>query len=165
MDIIKRRQTAEKNEDFFLKKSKSKIKKLVADSTSCFIFTNLKKNKFVSIHLHHVDKDGNIWFSIPSRSISKLAVSGEDLVQLHFHGPAFTNFLFLIGRCSVSGNKDKMIGLKKLSKSELLIKFEPSEGYYWNTKLKRVASLDKKTYSTGISKTAGITRERNLRTG
>jgi len=175
MDIVNRRQPVDSREDLFPKSASDKIKKLVKSSKTCFICTNIKQNKpfdILPIQVHRIDNQGNIWFSGSPGSKTKNVFTDDIYVQLLFQGDAFSNFLSLFGTVTKhkyplknSGKENKRL-LKKDLKDHSLnqLKFEPLEGYYWNTKLKKVSTLLKRKDTKG-RKTSGDFSGRKLSTG
>ena len=92
-----------------------------------------------------MDDDGNLWFLSANDSHKNEEIEADPMVQLFFQGSDYTDFLQLYGRATISEDKQK---IKELWKPILktwftegvddprisVIKVEPSQGYYWDTK-------------------------------
>ena len=150
MDIVKRRQRVEIPENFFEEKDRKKIKKIIGAAKTCFYCIDIKNSKpFTPLPLivREIDKHGNLWLFIPDFKNPK---SKRKVIQLLFQGGAFSNFLLLHGSYNVSTDREKINDLQKSfakefkgiqNKKMTLIKVIPSEGYYWNSKQKKVSEM------------------------
>jgi len=178
MDVIKRRQPLESQENLFPKKSKDKISKRLQSSKTCFFYANVKKAKqFVSVLLpvKDLDEHDSIWFFVPARSYKNGELNNEIPGQLLFHGKKFSDFLLLEGKIIISKDRKKIKELwkpvykdwfkKGANKTGVtLIKLEPAEGYYWNAKQNMVTALPKIS-DAKTHKSPGGTVEKKIRNG
>jgi len=178
MDLVNRRQPVDYREDLFPKKASDRIKKLVKSSKTCFFCINAKQNKpfeILPMSVQGIDKKGNIWFYGNIGSRKKNVLSDDTYVQLLFNGNGFSQFLSLFGKVTIPKTKNQIEDLEKQLKRKLLkedlndrslriLKFTPLEGYYWDTKLKKVSALEKRK-ETIRRKSSVDSFEGKLRTG
>ena len=120
-----------------------------------------------------LDDEGNFWFLSSSDSHKNDEVAHDPSVQLLFQGSSYSDFLSVYGVATVSQDKEK---IKELWNPMLktwftggiddprisVIKVEPIDGYYWDTKHNMAVALIKRTVGAIIGKTMDDSIEGNL---
>jgi general stress protein 26 len=110
------------------------------------------------------DDDGTLWFLSASDSHKNKEIASNPQVHLYFQGSTHSDFLHLHGEASISKSKAK---IKELWAPVLktwftdgendprisVIKFEPSEGYYWDNKHGNAVAGIKMLIGAAIGKT------------
>jgi general stress protein 26 len=148
MDSINRQQREENKKTLNGHEAAIKIKELADAAKSCFFCTNIKSGgpfETRPMSPQDVDDDGNIWFLSADDSHKNMELQTDPYVQLLFQGGEHSDFMSLYGRASMSKDKNKIKELwHPLIKTWFtggvddpritVIKVEPEEGYYWDTK-------------------------------
>ena len=110
------------------------------------------------------DDQGNLWFLSASDSKKNAEIAMDSSVQLLFQGSQYSDFLTLYGSASI--NRDKAI-IKELWNPILktwfteglddpritVIKVEPVEAYYWDTKHNMAIGFIKRLAGAAMGKT------------
>jgi general stress protein 26 len=157
MKIISQNQDDKNQGDQFRKSANEKIRKLVKQASTCFLSGNQKQKKPfepLSMAVQNFDEYGNIWFFVSASNLRNSGLNEDKKVQLLFQGSAFSDFLSLFGKVSISKDKSKIQKVRKaLNKTAFekgikdsqikIIKVQPTDGYYWNSRLKKVVALQK----------------------
>lgn len=124
-----------------------KIQDMIGNDNIVLFCCNLGSKPFDSTPMstQSVDKDGTIWFFSTTDSDRNKYVRQDPSVQLLFGDSGSQNYLSLYGKAEVMQDAEKAEALwtpfakvwfpegptdPKLS----LIRFRPSEGFYWDTK-------------------------------
>ena len=121
-----------------------------------------------------IDNDGNLWFLSANDSHKNYEIENDSFVQLLFQGSNYSDFLNLYGTAIV--NQDKAT-IKELWQPMLktwftegvddprisVIKVEPIEGYYWDTKNNIAIGLIKRMAGALIGKTLDDSIEGNVK--
>ena len=148
MDSINRNQPEENRADLNSQEAIEKIKELVDKAETCFFCTAVTTHDSVGARpmaVQEVDDAGHLWFLSASDSHKNAELTNDSHVRLYFQGSAHSDFLLLDGTASVSRDKQR---IKELWKPILktwftegendpritVIRFKPSQGYYWDTK-------------------------------
>lgn len=111
-----------------------------------------------------IDEEGNLWFLSAKDSHKNQELLVDPYVQLLFQGSHYSDFLTLYGDATISHDKEK---IKELWEPILktwftegvddprisVIKVEPWEGYYWDTKHGMVVAGLKKVAGAIVGKT------------
>jgi len=148
MDSINKQQPEENKKNLHSAEAIEKIKELVDKAKSCFFCTNIKSGKpFATrpMSVQQVDNEGNLWFLSADDSHKNMELESDPFVQLLFQGSHHSDFLTLHGRATVTKNKEKIKELwepiiktwfteGKEDPRITVIKVEPEDGYYWDTK-------------------------------
>lgn len=148
MDSINKQQPEQNRANLTGPEAIEKIKDLVSKAQSCFFCTDIKSGKpFATrpMSVQKVDTDGNIWFLSASDSHKIEHIQSDPSVQLLFQGSSHSDFLNVFGKATVSRDKQKITELwEPLLKTWFtegiedpritVIKVEPEDGYYWDTK-------------------------------
>ena len=144
-----------------------KLKELAEKSETCLFCTNIKTGKPFSTRpmaVQEVDDDGNLWFLSDKESNKNMELKEDDHVQLLFSSSSHAGFLNVFGKATVTYDKQKIKELwKPLIKTWFqegqddpnisVIKVEPKEGYYWDTKHGKMVAFLKMLTSVVVGKT------------
>lgn len=148
MESINGNQPEENREDLSSQHAVKKIKEVVEKAQTCFFCTAVSTGESSAarpMNVRQVDEEGNLWFLSANDSHKNSELALDPSVKLYFQGSAHSDFLQLNGRATVSRDKAKIKELwEPLIKTWFtggvddpritVIKVEPSEGYYWDTK-------------------------------
>ena len=167
MDSINKQQAEENYQDLHGKAAQEKIKDLVDKASSCFFCTNIQTGKpFATrpMSVQKIDDDGNLWFLSAKDSHKNKEIATDSAVQVLFKGSDYSDFLQLYGTATISTDKQK---IKELWQPILkvwftegvddpritVIKLEPTEGYYWDTKHNMAVGMIKRIAGAIMGKT------------
>lgn len=167
MDSINNNQPEDNYEDLTGEKGLKKMKMLIEKASStCFFCTNMNSNNFSTrpMAVQKTDEDGNLWFLSAIDSQKNIDIQQNPAVQLLFQGSPHSDFLSIQGRASISQDKTMIEELwEPIIKTWFtegvndpritVIKVEPTDGYYWDTKHAQVVSLFKRLVGAAIGKT------------
>ena len=148
MDSINRNQPEDNREDLRGEAAVAKIKEMVKQSPNCFFCTAVAAGDSHAarpMNVRKVDDSGNLWFLSADDSHKNEELGQDSAVRLFFQGSAHSDFLQLDGRATVSRDRAK---IKELWEPILrtwftggvddprvtVIRFTPTDGYYWDTK-------------------------------
>lgn len=145
---INRNQPEDNHEDLHGEAAVKKIKELVNKAKTCFFCTNVSRGGTEParpMSVQKVDDAGNLWFLSASDSHKNEQLASDPIVQLYFQGSAHSDFLQINGRATVSRDRSKIDELwepivktwfteGKDDPRITVIKVEPTDGYYWDTK-------------------------------
>ena len=133
-----------------------KIKELAKKADVCMFTTSLTKLPLTTrpMSTRDVDNDGSIWFFSREGSDKNLEISTDNRVQLFYSNSSSSEYMSLYGKATILKDARKAKELwSAIAKTwfnegyddpELtLIKVEPEDGYYWDTKDGKVISLMK----------------------
>ena len=177
MDSINKQQAEDNYEDLQGREAIRKIKELTDKASTCFFCTNIRMGKPFATRpmaVQQFDKEGNFWFLSANDSHKNDEIAAEPTVQLLFQGSDYTDFLHIYGKATISENKQK---IKELWQPILkvwftegiddprisVIKVEPLEGYYWDTKNNMVIGMIKRAAGAVMGKTIDDSIEGKLR--
>ena len=147
MDSINKRQPEHNHEDLSGSRAIEKIKQLVDKASTCFFCTTTLADSIGArpMAVQEVDDDGNLWFLSADDSHKNEELMRNPTVRLYFQGSKHSDFLVIDGNATISHDKDRTEELwKPIMKTWFtegkndprisVIKVEPVEGYYWDTK-------------------------------
>jgi general stress protein 26 len=133
-----------------------KIKELAKKADVCMFTTSLTKLPLITrpMSTRDVDNDGNIWFFSREGSDKNLEIMADNRVQLFYSNSSSYEYMSLYGKATILKDAAKAEELwSAIAKTwfdggyddpELtLLKVEPEEGYYWDTKDGKVIGLMK----------------------
>lgn len=177
MDSINQNQPEENHEDLGGQKAVGKIKELVGKAQTCFFCTSTASSgstgaRPMSVQL--VDGEGNLWFLSADDSHKNQDVAQDPAVKLYFQGSAHSDFLVLSGTATVSRDPEKIKELwEPIVKTWFtegvedpritVIRVQPNEGYYWDTKHGSAVAGIKMLIGAAIGKTLDDSIEGKLR--
>jgi general stress protein 26 len=167
MDSINKQQPEDNTKDLNGEEATQKIKELSKKAKVCLFCSNIKTGKAFStrpMSVQKVDDEGNLWFLSAADSNKNNELNADMSVQLLFQGSSYSDFLTLYGKAIVSKSKEK---IKELWEPILkdwftegiddpritVIKVEPNEGYYWDTKHAQIVGLVKRVAGAVLGKT------------
>ena len=144
-----------------------KIKELADASKTCFLCTDIKTGKAFATRpmaVQEVDDEGNIWFLSASDSHQNEHIGADPHVQLLFKGSDYSDFLSVYGSASISKDKEKIEKFwnpmiktwfteGKDDPRITVVKVEPIDGYYWDTKHGTIVSFAKQLIGAATGQT------------
>lgn len=177
MDSINKNQPEENVKNLFGQDALEKVKGMIDKANSCFFCTKIKNNESFStrpMSVQEVDDEGNLWFLSADDSHKNEEILEDSAVQLLFQGSQYSDFLNLYGTATVSTDKGKIKALWKpilktwFTEGEddariTVIKVEPEEGYYWDTKHGMMVAMVKKVAGAIMGKTLDDSIEGKIR--
>jgi general stress protein 26 len=177
MDSINRQQPEKNHQDLLKTQAREKIKELGDKAKNCFFCTKIGTGSSFStrpMSMQKIDEDGTMWFLSASDSHKNQHISEDPYVQLLFKGSDYSDFLSLYGEAMISTDKSKIKELWEpilktwFTEGEAdpritVIRFEPIEGYYWDTKHAQVVAFAKQLIGAAIGKTLDDSIEGNLK--
>ena len=167
MSSINRNQEEKNHQDLSGSEGIKKMQELVDKSGICFFCTDIETNKPFSTRpmaVQKLDDEGNFWFMSSSDSLKNEEIKEDAFVQLLFKGSAYSDFLNVWGRATISRDKEKIRELWSPAVKTwftegvddpriTVIKVTPEEGYYWDTKNGMVVSTIKIALGALLGKT------------
>jgi general stress protein 26 len=167
MNSIDHEQPENNYKDLLGKAGIQKIKELIASAKTCLFCTSIRTGKAFTtrpMSVQQVDDDGNLWFLSASDSHKNAEIASDDHVQLLFQGSSYSDFLTIYGQAFISEDKNKIKELwEPIIKDWFtegvndpritVIKVEPLEGYYWDTKHVQIVGLVKRVVGAATGKT------------
>lgn len=177
MDSINQQQPEENTQHLQGQDAAEKIKELAEKVQSCFFCTDIKSGKpFATRPMspQKVDEQGNIWFLSADDSYKNDELEKDPSVQLLFQGSHHSDFMSLYGKATISRDKEKIKELwEPLVKTWFtggqddpritVIKVEPEDGYYWDTKHNIMVAFVKQAIGAAIGKTLDDSLQGNLK--
>jgi len=128
--------------------AKAKLKELVEKAEICFFCSGIKtgipfSTRPMSEQL--VDDDGNIWFLSRKDSEKNEEIAQDPFVQLLFQADKYSGFISIYGIAETIDDQQKIdefwqpmfkVWFEKGKNDPMisLIKVDPTQGYYWDTK-------------------------------
>ena len=176
MDSINQNQPEDNFKDLVGQEALDKIKELAKKAGSCFFCTKITTGQPFDtrpMSAQNIDDEGNFWFLSANDSHKNEEVQQDPATQLLFQGSSYSDFLSLYGKSTVSTDKQKIDELwdpslkvwfteGKDDPRITVIKFTPSDGYYWDTKHNMAIALAKRTYGAIVGKTFDDSIEGNI---
>ena len=133
-----------------------KIKQLAEKADICLFTTNLTSLPLTTrpMSTREVDEDGTIWFYSREGSNKNKEIEKDNRVQLFYSNFSSQEYMTLYGKATIIKDEAKAKELwSAIAKTwfnegyddpELtLIKFDPQDGHYWDTKDGKIVSLFK----------------------
>lgn len=133
-----------------------KIKEMAEDIGTCMFCTELSVRPFPTrpMALREVDDQGNLWFISSKKSNKNFEIGHDDEVQLIFAKNADAHFLSVFGKAIIYKDKELIEKLwtpiakawfeeGKDDPDVTIIKVEPKDAYYWDTKYGKMISMIK----------------------
>lgn len=152
--------------NLFSQEAIQKIQKIADDTRTTMFCTGLGSKPFGSTPMatQKVEDDGTIWFFSAKDSDRNADLAKEPLAQLIFSSPNNQEYLSLFGEAVVTYDRAKVEELwSPMSKvwfqqgptdpNLSLIRFIPTEGYYWDTKNGKMVAYAKMVASVATGKT------------
>jgi len=167
MDSINQQQPEENRDDLQGAAALSKLKDLAEKAGNCFFCTRITTGEPFSARpmaVLQVDEDGTCWFLSEKESDKNQHIEADPAVQLLFKGSDHSDFMSVYGQASINRDKEKIKELwTPLAKTWFtegvddpritVIRFTPSNGYYWDTKHGQVVAFAKQLVGAMTGKT------------
>ncbi|HEY1173334.1 MAG TPA: pyridoxamine 5'-phosphate oxidase family protein [Verrucomicrobiae bacterium] len=177
MNSIGENQTEEHHQDLRGQDAVGKIRELVDKAKSCFFCTAASTINSIGARpmaVQEVDDDGNVWFLSAEDSHKNEELARNPHVRLYFQGSPYTDFMILEGNATASHDKARIQDLWNPTMKTWftegqndprisIIKFEPYEGYYWDTKHGMAVAGIKMIIGAAIGKTLDDSVEGKLK--
>jgi general stress protein 26 len=177
MDSINKQQEEDNYKDLQGTEATEKIKELTSKASTCFFCTNIETGKAFDTRpmaVQKVDDENNVWFLSADYSHKNTQVENNAAVQLLFQGSDYSDFLSIYGFATISKDKQKIDELwnpmfktwfteGKDDPRITVIKVQPTEGYYWDTKHNRAVGLIKRVVGAIAGKTMDDSIEGELK--
>jgi general stress protein 26 len=177
MDSINANQPEHNREDLSGDAAIARIKDMVEDSPNCFFCTAVAtgdSNATRPMNVRQVDDDGNLWFLSSKDSHKNMELERSPKVKLYFQGSKHSDFLELEGTATLATSKAKIDELwEPMIKTWFtegkddprisVIRFRPTDGYYWDTKHGMAIAGIKMMIGAAIGKTLDDPIEGRLR--
>lgn len=143
-----------------------KCKELINHNAVCLFTTKLETLPLTTrpMSVQQVDDDGNFWFLSASDSNKNQEIGVDARVQLFFQNVSDYEFLTVYGKASITHDRDKIEELwtpiakawfneGKEDPRITVIKIQPEQAFYWDTKSGKIVSMFKIFASAVIGKT------------
>jgi general stress protein 26 len=143
-----------------------KLQELVKDAAICMFVTNLTSLPLSArpMGTREVDDEGNIWFLSNFTSEKNMDISADNRVQLFYSNKGSAEYLSIYGTAEIFTDEQKIKALwtpiakawfteGKDDPSLSVIKVQPADAYYWDTKDGKMISLIKIAVSAVTGKT------------
>lgn len=167
MDSINRNQPEENRADLSGRDAITKIKELIEQASTCFFCTTVPLGDSSGarpMSVQQVDDQGSLFFLSAIDSHKNQELAKDPSVRLFFQGSAHSDFLQLNGKAVVYVDKAKIKELwRPIIKTWFtegvddpritIIKFAPTDGYYWDTKHGSAVAGIKMLIGAAIGKT------------
>lgn len=167
MDSINRQQPEKNHEDLQGAAAQKKIKELSSKASSCFFCTSVTESQPFTTRpmaVQKVEDDGSLWFLSANDSNKNREIAANPVVQLLFQGASYSDFLHITGMATITEDRQK---IKELWNPFLkvwftegeddprisVIRVDPIEGYYWDTKHNKVVVMVKRVIGAITGKT------------
>lgn len=148
------------------KEAIKKLKELTKDINICLFCTDIQNGKGATARpmaTQQSDEDDYLWFLSPRSSEKNREIDMDDNVQLFYSDTNKSSFITFTGKASIVFDKDKIDELwNPLFKTWFqggkddpeisLIRVEPVEGAYWDSKGNRAINFIKMLASTVVGK-------------
>lgn len=167
MDSINKNQPEDNFKNLAGTEAIDKIKEIAKAAGSCFFCTEIKTGQAFDtrpMSPQEIDDNGNFWFLSANDSHKNQELQADPSVQLLFQGSAHSDFLNLYGKATISTDRQKIDELwdpilkvwfteGKDDPRITVIKFTPSEGYYWDNKHGNAVAFAKMAFGAVVGKT------------
>ena len=148
MDSINQNQPEENRKNLQGREAIEKIREIVKKAENCFFCTSSSVGPSEGarpMNVRQVDDQGTLWFLSPDDSNKNGELIADPRVKLFFQGATHSDFLMLNGRVTISKDRKKIEDLwSPVLRTWFtggiddplitVIKVEPTDGYYWDTK-------------------------------
>jgi general stress protein 26 len=177
MDSINRQQPEHNLENLVGRAAVERIAETVEKAQTCFFCTHAAGGETSGVRpmaVRDVDDEGNLWFLSADDSRKNRELDIDPSVHLYFQGAPHSDFLHLVGRATVSRDKNKIKELwsplirtwftEGIDDPRItVIKVTPTEGYYWDNKHGSVVAGVKMLIGAATGKTLDDSIEGKVR--
>ena len=140
--------------DLFSNEAIDKIKEMAEDIKMCMFCTELSVRPVPTrpMSVLEVDDKGNLWFLSSKNSNKNFEIQHDDEVQLIFAKNADAHFLSVFGKATIYTDRSHVADVwvpvantwfeeGKNDPKATVIKVEPQDAYYWDTKSGKMVSM------------------------
>jgi len=140
--------------DLFSSEAIAKIKEMAEDIKTCMFCTELSLRPVPTrpMSVLEVDEQGNLWFLSSKNSNKNFEIKHDDEVQLIFAKNADAHFLSIFGKAVIYTDRARVEEVwtpiaktwfeeGKNDPEATVIKVEPQDAYYWDTKDGKMISM------------------------
>jgi general stress protein 26 len=140
--------------DLFSNEAIEKIKEMAEDIKMCMFCTELSVRPVPTrpMSVLEVDDQGNLWFLSSKNSNKNFEIQHDDEVQLIFAKNADAHFLSVFGKAVIYTDRSHVADVwvpvantwfeeGKNDPNATVIKVEPQDAYYWDTKSGKMVSM------------------------
>ncbi|WP_298733401.1 pyridoxamine 5'-phosphate oxidase family protein [uncultured Chitinophaga sp.] len=177
MNSIHQQQPEQNRKDLQGHEAHLKLKQMAEKAGNCFFCTRLRNSEQFNTRpmaVLQVDEDGTCWFLSEKDSQKNQDIAADPSVQLLFKGSDHADFMSLYGKASINSDKEKIKELwTPIAKTWFtegvddprisVIRFEPQEGYYWDTRHGQVVAFVKQMIGAAMGKTLDDSVEGKLK--
>lgn len=177
VDSINANQPEANHENLLGRDAVEKIKEVVGRTQSCFFCTAMASGESGATRpmaVQEVDEAGSLWFLSASDSHKNKELSSNSSVRLYFQSGEHSGFLMLNGTATVSRDRTKIKALwtpvlktwftEGIDDPRItVIRVEPIDGYYWDTKHGTMVAGVKMLIGAAIGKTLDDSIEGRVR--
>ncbi|RZM30008.1 MAG: general stress protein [Pedobacter sp.] len=177
MDSINKNQPEENKANLSRESAFEKIKELIKQSDTCFFCTTPhggESNGVRPMSVQQVDDNGMLWLLIANDSHTHEEVAMDSKVKLFFKGSSHSDFMYLDADATIQTDHAKIKELwNPLLKTWFtegendpriaVIRIEPTQGYYWDTKHGNFVAGVKMMIGAAIGKTLDDSIEGTLK--
>lgn len=177
MDSINKQQPEDNFKNLAGQEGLDKIKELANAAGACFFCTQIQTGQAFDTRPmapEKIDDEGNFWFLSADDSHKNKELETDPSTQLLFQGSSYSDFLSLYGKSTISKDKQKIDELwdpmmktwfteGKDDPRITVIKFTPTQGYYWDTKHGMAVALVKRAYGAVVGETYDDSIEGNIK--
>jgi general stress protein 26 len=177
MDSINQQQPEHNREDLTGRGAVEQIQAIAKQGTTCFFCTAARTGDSDGIRpmsVQDVDDEGNLWSLSASDSHLNREITVNALVRLLFQGSAHSDFMHLNGTASIVYDRAKIdefwnpvfntwFTKGKDDPRITVIKVEPTDGYYWDSKHGHLVAGAKMLVGAFVGKTLDDSIEGRLR--
>lgn len=145
--------------DLFNEEARAKIKEMAKDIDMCMFCTDLSVRPIPTrpMSTADVDESGNIWFISSKKSNKNFEIGKDNEVQLIYAKNSDAHFLSVYGAATIYTDKAHIEQVwtpiakawfeeGKDDPEVTVIKVEPKDAYYWDTKHGKMVSMAKWAY-------------------
>lgn len=177
MNSINQQSPEENYQDLRGSAAQERIKDLCEKATVCFFCTEGDGGRFNATRpmaMRLFDDHGNLWFLSAKDSHKNRQIQQHSFVHLMFQGSDYSDFLSLYGKATITYDEQKINELwspmlktwftKGINDPRIsIIKVEPAEGYYWDTKHNKVIGFMKRVVGAMMGETLDDSIEGSLK--
>lgn len=135
-----------------------KIKSIAESAGNCFFSTSIKKDtNSRPMALQEVDENGNLWFLSDVMSLKNHEIENDPYVELYFMNNSKYEYVFIKGKATISQDRNLIDKYwtnfanawfdGKDDPNISLIKVEPTDGYYYETKENKLVAMTKMLFA------------------
>jgi general stress protein 26 len=177
MDSINREQEGNHHENLQGSNAIEKMRDLAKKASVCFLCTRIRTGEAFSTRPMasiDVDESGIFWFLSADDTDKNFHIQEDPYIQLLFQGSSYSDFMTLYGKATISRDQEKINELwspmvknwfteGKEDPRITVIRFQPDQGYYWDTKHGQAVAFAKQIVGAVTGKTMDDSIEGKLK--